>query len=132
VVDVLARLWQRVLRWRGGKENADRRRAPRLPERRATANIEGVSYPLRNWNQFGFMVSPYLGEQKIGFRIKVRVVIPFEGQPVGISADAKIVRIDRRRQELAAEFIDLDAKTKQQLERIFGMRRSAAAPAKTG
>jgi hypothetical protein len=128
---VLGKLWDRLRQWRGGKEDADRRRAPRLAEKWATANIEGVSYPLRNWNQFGFLVAPYLGAQKIGFRIRVRIVIPFEGQPVGISTDAKIVRIDRRRQELAAEFIDLDPKTRQQLERIAGMRRTTGAPAKT-
>lgn len=111
----------------GGKsaDGEDRRRAPRLPERLATANIEGISYPLRNWNQLGFMVAPYVGDQKTGFRIKVRLVIPFDGRPVGVSAEAKIVRIDRRRQELAAEFIDLDAKTRQLLERIATVRRSA-------
>lgn len=109
-----------------GKKGAEeRRRALRLPERLATVNIEGISYPLRNWNQFGFMVAPYVGNQKIGFRIKVRMVIPFDGRPVGISADAKIVRLDTRRQELAAEFIDVDAKTRQLLDRIASIRRSA-------
>jgi hypothetical protein len=121
---VLKKFRERLGLSKKGADTQDRRRATRLPERLATGNIEGVSYQLRNWNEFGFMVAPYVGDQKIGFRIRVRLVIPFERRPVGISAEAKIVRIDRRRQELAAEFIDLDLKTKQLLERMANAHRS--------
>lgn len=128
---MLKRLRERLGLGRKGAESEERRRAPRLPERLATANIEGISYPVRNWNQFGFMVAPYVGDQKIGFRIKVRLVIPFDGRPVGVSVDAKIVRLDRRRQELAAEFIDVDAKSRQLLDRIASIRRSALSATET-
>lgn len=124
---MLDRLRERLRRPKGDGK-ADRRRAARFAEKLATANIEGVSYPLRNWNHLGFMVAPYAGGEKVGFRIKVRMVVPFGGRPVGISADARVVRIDKRRRELAAEFIDVPPKTRLQLEQM-AKARGARAPA---
>jgi hypothetical protein len=118
------KLRDRLRRRPKGDGKADRRRAPRYAEKRATANIEGVSYPVRNWNHLGFLVAPYVGDQKVGFRIKVRMVIPLGGRPIGISADARVVRIDKRRQELAGEFIDLPAKTRLQLEQMAKTRHA--------
>jgi len=128
---VLDKLRDRLRRRPKGDGKADRRRAPRYAEKLATANIEGVSYPLRNWNHLGFMVAPYVGDQKVGFRIKVRMVVPFGGRPIGISADARVVRIDKRRQELGAEFIDVPPKTRLQLEQMAKARHARGSASQT-
>lgn len=109
----------------GSKETErDRRAMPRLPETRATLVLEGISYPLVDWNPKGFQVAPYQGKLKVGNSAKVRLIIPHKGQSFGFDLQGKVKRLNTANRGVGGIFVDVDSGTADKLDRLFAARIS--------
>jgi hypothetical protein len=106
-----------------GKETErDRRSMPRLEETRATLVLNGVSYPLIDWNPKGFQIAPYKGKLKAGNAVKVRLIIPHKGQSFGFDLDGKVKRINPHINGIGGVFVDVDNATANKLGKLFEAR----------
>tara|TARA_R110002126_G_scaffold9519_7_gene42950 strand:+ start:4897 stop:5259 length:363 start_codon:yes stop_codon:yes gene_type:complete len=110
----------------GGAKDAgqDRRRLPRLTEKRATLVLDGASYPLIDWNPKGFQIAPYRGNLKVGNRVRVRLIIPHKGRSFGFHLDGQVKRLNRENQGVGGTFVDVEPEIARKLDKLFAARLS--------
>tara|TARA_R110002110_G_scaffold65409_2_gene180317 strand:+ start:5121 stop:5483 length:363 start_codon:yes stop_codon:yes gene_type:complete len=100
----------------------DRRVMPRLPETRATLVLDGTSYPLVDWNPKGFQIAPYVGKLRIKAAVRVRLIIPHQGQSFGFNLKGRIMRLDPQNKAVGGVFTDVDTATDAKLQQLFDAR----------
>lgn len=100
----------------------DRRAFPRLEEARAILVLDGVSYPLVDWNPRGFQIAPYAGRLKVNNTVKVRMIIPHKGQSHGFDLHGQVKRLDPKDLAIGGVFIDVDSATAGKLKKLFAAR----------
>ena len=82
--------------------------------------IEGDLYPIKNWNSQGFMAMFYHGDLREGTVVEIFFSVPLAEKRVEMNCQAAIRRVDRRKNEIAASFINMDNDTRAMLSRRFG------------
>ncbi len=70
-----------------------------------SVEIDGHTYPVKNWSTRGFMAKPCDIDCNIADRLDVKIAIRFVIEKVEFGCDAIVVRTDKKRQELAAAFV---------------------------
>jgi hypothetical protein len=85
-----------------------RRRAPRTEVAGWAVEIGKKAYPVKNWNQQGFLATSCRLKRAIGERLQIHFSIPLEGGGIETMRSAVVVRVDPKRRELAAIFSDQD------------------------
>ena len=85
-----------------------RRRVRRIEVTDWTVEIGKNAYPVRNWNQQGFLSTPCELVHEVGDLLDIRFSALFRGGGIEDEHRARVVRIDRKRRELAAVFIAED------------------------
>jgi len=109
----------------GGQKPAtgkDRRVLPRLEESRATLVLNDVSYPLIDWNPKGFQIAPYTGRLRVNEKVRIRLILPHNGQSHGFDLSGRIRRLDMKNKAVGGEFIDVPAKVSSRLKALFTER----------
>ena len=96
----------------------ERRTLARIQEEHATAIIENVSYPLIDWNIKGILVAQYAGQYGVGSSLDVTLTIPVFSSEFKFSSSAKVVRRNKRSNQMAAVFTDLDTQIVNRLSYI--------------
>ena len=82
----------------------DRRREAREDVPGWTVRIDGETFPLKDWSAMGFLASAYTDDKMAGDKVDVTFSVP-AATGFEFSAQAVVVRIDKKSQELAAEFV---------------------------
>src|SRR4051812_2991279 len=77
--------------------------------------IDGYDYDVENWSISGFKIVGISGKFKEGDVRHIRLRIPFHGFDIGFMTKARIVRYDKKIQDLGGEFIDLDERKQETL-----------------
>ncbi len=85
-----------------------RRRAPRIEVTDWTVEIGKKAYPVKNWNQQGFLATPCEPVHEVGDLLDIRFCALLSGGGIEDKHRARVVRVDRKRRELAAVFIAED------------------------
>jgi hypothetical protein len=92
-----------------GRTIVERRRnsRPRLPP--VTIVFDGKSYETTEWTLGGFLIDRYIGDCFVDEVMPVTIKVDAGARKFEHTGDAQVARVDRRRLQLAARFIDLDA-----------------------
>ena len=113
----------------GAKTSGLNRRAfPRHEEARAILVVDGVSYPLVDWNPRGFQIAPYAGRLKVNDTIKVGMIIPHRGRSHGFDLQGQVKRLDSKNLAIGGVFIDVDSTTTEKLKKLFAARPHRSGP----
>jgi len=78
--------------------------------------INGKEYMTANWSVSGFCITGFNGKAKAGETLDLYVSVPFQGFNIGFVAHAIAVRHDPVCNVLAAEFKNLDSRSRKTLE----------------
>ncbi len=101
----------------------------RADTRRETAQgsvmIDEQSYPIRNWNSRGFLAGGYAGTRAEGERTEVACSIKAGDSAFAFTCQARIMRVDRAAEEIAAMFVGIDADNRAAIDKHFGSRLAA-------
>jgi hypothetical protein len=101
-------------------DETDRRTDQRLPVEHGTVVIGDQTYPLKNWSTRGFLASSYTGDHKEGDRISVRFSVLFVERQLEFSGEARVIRVDAERQELAGLLVLMGEEWNDAFSRYFG------------
>ncbi|MBM3599834.1 MAG: PilZ domain-containing protein [Alphaproteobacteria bacterium] len=106
-------------------------RSERRANRRATAPvrlvIEGETVPILNWSLGGFVIPYKALWTEWQCPVPVKLVVPDDKGEVELHLEARLVRQDRERQQLAGSFLELSADAFAVLNRYVA-RRLGASP----
>jgi hypothetical protein len=99
-----------------GKTIIERRRnsRPKLPP--ITIVLDGRSYETTEWSFGGFLIDRYIADDRVGDTVYVTIRVVVGTQKFDYEAEARVVRVDRHRLQMAAEFVDLDAEAVNTLD----------------
>ena len=79
--------------------------------------INGHVYPPVDWCIAGFSIDDWQDTSlNIGDKVKCYFKLPFQGFDIGFSTEAEIVRLDRAKKLMAANFLDLNERQKNILQ----------------
>ena len=92
-----------------GKTILERRRnsRPKLPP--ITIVLDGRSYETTEWTLGGFLIDRYIGDCFVEEVMPVTIKVDAGAQKFEHHGDCQVARVDRKRLQLAAEFLDFDA-----------------------
>ncbi len=90
------------------------------PVEHGTVVIDDQIYPLKNLSTRGFLASSYTGDHKEGARILVRFSVLFVERQLKFSGEARVIRVDAERQELAGLLVVMDEDWNDAFSRYFG------------
>ena len=90
-----------------GIDQVERRRNRRSALPPIEIEIDGESYPTRNWSLGGFLVEPYDGRRKTGDKLAVTIIVKVNDREFRHRAKAKVARRSRVESQLAAHFAAL-------------------------
>ena len=82
-----------------------RRRVRRIKVTDWTVEIGKKAYPVKNWNQLGFLSTPCELVHEVGDLLDIRFSALFRGGGIEDEHRARVVRVDRKRRELVAVFV---------------------------
>jgi len=99
-----------------GKTILERRRNSRPKLAPITIVFDGKSYETTEWTLGGFLIDRYIGDCFVEEVMPVAIRVNAGAQKFEHMGDAQVVRVDRRRLQLAARFIDLDAEAVNTLD----------------
>ncbi len=91
-----------------GATEKDRRRDPREDVDDGSVEIHGQIFPVKNWSAHGFMAKPCDVGCNIADELDVKIVMRFASEVIEFNCQAIVVRIDKKRLELAAALVKLD------------------------
>ena len=103
-----------------GATEKGRRRGLREEVDDGSVEIDGRTYPVKNWSARGFMAKPCDVDCNIADELDVEFALRFAGQKIEFSCRAIVVRIDKKRQELAATYVMLDDAAQLAIAKHFG------------
>ena len=98
----------------------DRRRAPRIEPKVASAKVDSKTFSLKNVSTAGFLLTPYQGDLIARQRVYMTLLLQIDGKEQDFDIDAQVVRIDA--QTLAGRFNDLRPDARRTIERLFAKR----------
>ena len=84
--------------------------------------MDGVSYPLIDWNPGGFQIAPFSGKVRGNQKVSVRVIIPHKGETLGFNLTAQIKRIDPVNKAIGGVFVDVDKSIGTKMRALFSER----------
>ncbi len=105
-------------------DEKERRAEQRLPVEHGTVVIDDQTYPLKNWSTRGFLAMSYTGNHKEGDRISVRFSVLFVERQLEFSGEARVIRVDAERQELAGLLVLMGEEWNDAFSRYFGQARN--------
>ena len=103
-----------------GATEKNRRRERREEVDNGWVEIDGRTYPVKNWSAHGFMVRPCDVDCNVADKLDVKIVIRFAIEKIEFSCSAIVVRIDKKRQELAAAYVVLNDAAQLAVTNHFG------------
>ncbi len=86
----------------------ERRQEPRIAAVDGTVEIDGQSYPIKNWSSAGFLATSCAIERDVTDGLDIRFQARLGQQLIDIACRATVVRIDADRQLLAGRFTKVD------------------------
>lgn len=101
---------------------AERRRAERVDDRRAVLVIGGVSYGVLDWSVEDFRVLGYRGGYQRGQEAEARLIVVHNNLPVHFDAVISVVHENAETGELAGRFVEMSATTRHNLDHIHDLR----------
>lgn len=104
----------------------ERREDTRRETAHGSVTIGDQSYPIRNWNSRGFLAGAYTGPLSEGERTEVACSIKAGDSAFAFACQARIMRVDRETEDIAAMFVGLDADNRAAIDRHFGSRLAAS------
>ncbi len=110
-----------------GTRISERRRDKRLTVRPITIELDGKSYETLDWGLGGFLIEPYEGSHVPGDCLYVRITVDDGRHTHSHVVEIKLLRLDRKYGEFAANFINLDDDTFKTLEGWMSGRLSRDA-----
>ena len=96
------------------------RREPREEVDDGSVEIDGHTYPVTNWSARGFMAKPCDVDCNIADELDVEFALRFANEKIEFGCRAIVVRIDKKRQELAAAYVMLDEVAQLAIAKHFG------------
>ena len=109
-----------LLRNHLGATDKSRRREPREDVDDGSVEIDGHAYPVKNWSARGFMAKPCDVDYNIADQLDVKIAIRFPIEKIEFGCRAIVVRIDKKRQELAAAYVTLNDAAQLAIAKHFG------------
>ena len=103
-----------------GATDKNGRREPREEVDDGSVEIDGRTYSVKNWSAHGFMATPCDVDCNIADQLDVKIAIRFASEKIEFGCRAIVVRIDKKRQELAAALVMLDDAAKRAVTIHFG------------
>ena len=103
----------------------ERRHEPRIVAVDGAVEIDGVTYPVRNWSPRGFLVTSCEIERAVKDGLDIRFRAQLGQRMLDVACRAIIVRIDVDRREIVGCFARLDDATMCEIAEHFAT--SAAA-----
>ena len=103
----------------------ERRHEPRIVAVDGAVEIDGRTYPVKNWSPGGFLVSSCAIERVVSESLDIRFRAQLGQQMLDIACRAIVVRLDADRQELAGCFAKMDDAAMGEIAKHF--RAGAAA-----
>ncbi len=103
-----------------GATEKDRRRGLREEVDDGSVKIDGHTYPVKNWSTRGFMAKPCDVDCNIADQLDVKITIRFARETIEFGCRTIVVRIDKKRQELAAAFVMLNDVAQLAVAKQFG------------
>ncbi len=103
----------------GGTEK-DWRREPREEVDDGSVEIDGHTYPVKNWSARGFMAKPCDVDCSVADQLDVTFSIRIARETIEFSCRTIVVRVDKKRQELAAAFVMLNDVAELAVAKHFG------------
>ena len=98
----------------------NRRRDPREEVDDGSVEIGGRTYPVKNWSVHGFMAKPCDVKCNIADQLDVKITIRFAIEKIEFSCCVVVVRVDEKRQELAAAYVALSDAARSAVAQHFG------------
>ncbi len=92
-----------------GKTIVERRRNSRLKLPPITIVLAGRSYETVEWTLGGVLIDRYIGDCFIEEVMPVTIKVDAGHQKYDLMGNAQVVRVDRKRLQLAAQFLDFDS-----------------------
>ncbi|MBI3516240.1 MAG: hypothetical protein HY060_19585 [Proteobacteria bacterium] len=99
---------------------AERRHAPRIALKRASAKVDSKTFPLANVSTTGFLLGAYEGDLIARQRVYLTLMIEVDGQPQDYLTDAVVVRLSDK--SLAGRFGNLRRDARRAIERLMTKR----------
>jgi hypothetical protein len=81
------------------------RQAPRRAVMGWKVRINGEAYPVKDWNEHGFLANDCLLDCKAGDRLDIEFSVPAAGGGFESNLHAVVVRVDSDSRELAGVFV---------------------------
>ena len=104
-----------------GATEKDRRREPREEVDDGWVEIDGRTYPVKNWSAHGFMTKPCDVDCNIADQLDVKIVIRFAIEKFEFGCPAIVIRMDKKRRELAAAYVALGDAAQLAVTNHFGV-----------
>ncbi len=102
-----------------GLAAGDKRRERREEVKLGTVEIDGRSYPVKNWSSTGFLAMPCDCPRREGDGVDIRFRIEVPGSTIHFACKAIIVRADKETGEVAGVFTMMDRETRVLVARHF-------------
>ena len=109
-----------VLRKQFGATENSRRREPREEVDDGSVEIDGHAYPIKNWSTRGFMAKPCDVDCNIADQLDIKIAVRFASEEIEFRSHAIVVRIDKKRRELAAAYVMLNDVARLAIAKHFG------------
>lgn len=103
----------------------ERRHEPRIAAVDGAVEIDGQTYPVKNWSSAGFLATSCAIERDISACLDIRFRARLGQQLLDVACRATVVRIDADRQQLAARFTSLDDAAMGEFARCFAAGAAA-------
>ena len=97
----------------------ERRQEPRIVAVDGTVEIDGQTYPIKNWSSAGFLATSCVIERDVADGLDIRFRARLGQQMLDIACRAIVVRIDADRQLLAGRFAKVDDAAMGQIAQHF-------------
>ena len=95
-----------------GDTGRDRRREFREDVMSGTVEIQGRSYPVKNWSSTGFLAAPCDCKCSDGDSVPIRFHVEVPGKSFRFDCKAILVRVDGKSGEVAGVFTMMDRETR--------------------
>ncbi len=103
----------------------ERRQEPRIAAVDGSVEIDGQTYPIKNWSSGGFLATSCVIERDVTDGLDIRFRARLGQQMLDIACRAIVVRIDADRQVLAGRFTKVDDAAMCQIAQHFATGAAA-------
>lgn len=107
----------------------ERRRDPRLAVTRGTVWIGGEAYPLSDLSARGFRATAFADDRIEGAWVDIRLAVRLSNLDIDISGKARVVWLDRDRQEIGAALFRMEPGFYKAIDDSLSRAAQETAPA---